>query len=755
MADMKASVLLTLKDQLTGKAKQAEAALKGLGASLKGASGASGMGAAAAAADKLAGATTRAATASREIANPWSGIGRSASAAAASINQVTAATEKAAAAQRGMNARGWASTYAGWRAENKEHDRQVRRDAAKGEGGSTILGGGGGKGGFVDKAITGFIGYQIAKGVVHGADGVVSRAGDVSAMREKLKWSLGGDKAGADAAYDKAKQLSAKYGNTTVLENMHIIDDLRANLPESFDHILKDIADPFVRMHGFFKAWEGGKHAGKAEHALKEIGAAIRAGELTGAMTGELLAQHTKALATAKIVFGEKFKVGEYFQATQKSATALSAANDTFKYVDFPVLVQRLGQGGGVSLATAFQKLVAGTRVSQGTAEAWRELGLVDMSQVELSKNGKIKAGSIVGKRWLKDGDAYGINLTDAVMTKLVPALATKGGVAGLKDLDKSWKEGNVEKLAHQLEGFRKDPAAMTQLARKLGALGYDRNATKALEELILGAPSLMRDRQRALGVQGDIEKFESYDKSKQELAASADRLLQEVSGGDLSANVGKALGGLTKDLNGIAAAVARAKAGMDKGGLLGGALGGIRGTADWLAGDKDDKGKRDWGLIGKAWDWIKGSVIGGDMSAAGTSGGYDPTRKSVAGTMLGGPDWGWRGAVAAGGLAAAAGAYDPATAAAAQMQNAQGIAGSDMPATAGAEAAPSIMGAATAPITIQAQGPQVTFNQAPPSISISVTVNATTNASPDAIGQAVASHVSNAVSGGLHDGGY
>jgi len=84
----------------------------------------------------------------------------------------------------------------------------------------------------------------------------------------------------------------------------------------------------------------------------------------------------------------------------------------------------------------------------------------------------------------------------------------------------------------------------------------------------------------------------------------------------------------------------------------------------------------------------------------------------------------------------------------------ARGLAGSQMPATAAANAQPAIMGAATAPITIQAQGPQVTFKQAPPVITLNapITINMPA-ADPGAVGAAVSAHLNKVARGALHDG--
>lgn len=363
-------------------------------------------------------------------------------------------------------------------------------------------------------------------------DDFIEKAAEMKTAQEKMRYATGGNQGLVDQATGKAFSLSSKYKNVSAVEGMHIIDDLRANLPEELGHVIDSATEPFVKMHSFFKAWNGGKHKGHAEQSLRDIGAAIRAGELTGAMSGDLLAKHVENLAIARIQFGDKFKVQEYFQATQKAATMLSAADETFKYVDFPVLVQRLSQGGGVAARGMFQKLVAGATVSQGTAEMWRALGLVNLDQVQFNKDGKIKANSLIGRNWLKGGNEYGVNMTDAIMTRLVPALATKGGIPGLAGMDKAWKAGDVGKLVHILEDLRKDPNNLVNLSRVVTALGKDPKATQGIEELILGAGSIMRDRQAMVGIKKMmLEKFQTYDKSKQTFGAQWDNMIGTLGG--------------------------------------------------------------------------------------------------------------------------------------------------------------------------------------------------------------------------------
>ena len=803
-AEMKASVLLTLKDELTGKVK---AAAKGLG-ELAGAAGkikgTTALGKMATEAGALVGAAEKAASAIARVGsisvsgNGFAAATKAADAYAAAAGRAAAASHKAAsAASVAARPTGADIYYHGAKAEAAAKGRtpimavrgsETERATAiannldranptmyAGKKGAALLekhtaeelerqkAGGGGGGGFMagagNKAMGAYFGYQIAKGGLHAVDSVVSKVGDVSAMREKLTWAMGGDKAGADAAYAKALELSGKYKNTTVLENLHVIDDLRANLPETMDHILHDAADPFVKMHGFFKAWQGGKHAGTAEHALKDVGAAIRAGELTGISSADDLVKHTQAIAKARILFGEKFSVPEYLQGVQKSATALSSADDTYKYVDFPILLQRLSQKAGVALRVGFQKFVAGATVSQEVAENWRKLDLVDMDKVKLDKGGQIKAASLLGTSWLKIGDELGVNSADAIMTKVVPALAEKGGLKDLAGLDEAWKAGDVERAAQIMKKFRANAGNMVKLSQAAIGLAKDPSAALLLEETITGAPSNLRERQRSKAIDGNVEKFSTYDKAKQELSAQADRLLQTVAGDDVDGLLGKAASaaagfignlathlevfkGVSKAVEGIDAEIAAInKTGPE-----------TEGWGSWFA-RKLGFGKSDSALPMYASPATVQDIqaYGALPSGAGGVAGAKARAEAAGGRyQLGGSEL--AEAQAAGGADVFADAGAAAAEATAKLR--EFAAGPQVPTMLGGAMADTAQPQAPESIAIVAEGPSVTFNQAPPNISVNTTINVTTNAAPAEIGAAVGGHVSTAVRGAMHDGG-
>lgn len=778
-AQMKASVLLAFKVAGQDLVKAAQKGLEGIGGAAAKVKGTNALGKMAGEATALAGAADKAAASLSRVgaAGATSGAGAGLAAAARQADNLTAAANRAAAATQKAAAAGAAAQKAASGAtviagrsgpvpvRGADHERATaiatNLDRAnpgryKGVKGGELLekdvaeamkaeakgGAPGVLGGIANKAIGTYVGYQMVKGVAHGADHTLAKVADVEAMREKLKWSLGGDKAGADAAYAKAMELSGKYKNTTVLENLHIIDDLRANLPETMDHILADATDPFVKMHSFFKGWEGGRHKGHAEGALKEVGAAIRAGELTANVTGAQLADYVQTIATARAVMGDKFKVSDYLTMVRQASIDLAGASKTFQMVDAPVLAQAMGAPrAGTALQSIGQRLVAGNRIQNQVAEGWRRLGLVDESALSASdynKKGEIVGSHLKGKKWLKDADMLANRPTDFVMKQLMPALE-RDGFRSLKgaEMRKAWEAKDADKLTHLMSDFTKGEGNLAELRRRVGPLASDPVLAKAIETLFERAPSIARDEQRIAAVPKNLEDFQSYDKAKQAVSAQADRLWQSLLG----------TGGVQRALTGLAGFLGKASDAInsipDQNKQLSRELDllfGRNGDGHQFANDADARAggpaiwSRWWnkammlgsGEAEEIWNW--GKLPEGGAAAKAGAVGFD-----------GGEEAGRARAAAAGGRYQLAGS---------ELAEAQAALDTAPPAP------PEITGQATAPITIQQTPTQVTFNQAPPNISINVTVNATTNASAGEIGAAAAGQVRSALGGALHDGG-
>jgi hypothetical protein len=388
----------------------------------------------------------------------------------------------------------------------------------------------------------------------HIGDKLVQRAASVDTMLSKIRLAVGGNESDVTAAYNKAIELSGTYQNTTVAENLKIMNDLRANLPETFAKIVNESAAPLVKLHSFYKAWEGGKHADVAQKSVEAIGAAIRSGELLGNATGEDLARHAEAIARGYVTFGDKYNVKSYFQGTQKAAAALVGASDQYKQIDFPILLQRLNQGGAAALQQINQR-ISGARLFGANLENFRALGLVNMDEFgpgDFNKQGKLKAGSALGKDWLRNSTEWRTNLTDAIFKNLVPALsqpmingkANPLFVAGFKgqEISEAFAAGNIEKVTRLLTEARKTPGVAGRLQTALTGLSSFPTAQRALLETILGGGTILLHRQQYKGI-SDPSGFTSYDMAKQKLAAQADRFWQILTGRKFVPFIGAGLG--------------------------------------------------------------------------------------------------------------------------------------------------------------------------------------------------------------------
>jgi hypothetical protein len=536
------------------------------------------------------GAAANQAEAALNRIKPPAGLG----VAAREMDAVAAATKRAGTAmvQTGtatrMNARDWSSTYASWRAENKALEREMRqtqRTAQEHAGwwqrnkgsfmGGLAQGGAHSALGYrgssmLEKGMGAWMGWTLGSMAVHGADKAVTKAAEVDTMRRKLAFVLG-DQGLADAAVDKAFSLSGVYQNTKVSENLEIIDDLRANLPEKFPKILEEATEPFVKLYSFWKAWDGGKHKDAAKSALKDVGLAIRSGELSGKITHDELEAHARNLSIAKAVFGEKFKMSEYFAAQKAANTAFPAMSDDFKYLGFNVLVQRLGQKAGVATGTMFAKMLQGIRMPGYSGKAWRDLGLMDESlirsgQIELDKNGNPKGSSLAGKKWLVDQDLAAGNPMEYMLRRIFPALQKSGKVGGLDagGIVRALDSGNVEALAAGIKAINK-----VDLARALGPLGYDRSAVMGLFENAMMAANILRDTHTWAQVEESMKKanaqFMDYFAAKTMAGDQADRFWQALTGKDfvpwISGNIQKVgqgfswLADVTKQSGGVRSA--------------------------------------------------------------------------------------------------------------------------------------------------------------------------------------------------------
>lgn len=556
-------------------------------------------------AQKMAGAVNAAGAAANGMAAALEKSGAAGSAAAAGYRAATSAAREYAAAANsaaksaasGAAGRGGPMVFAGgMRYEAKEAARldrlqnnMIARAEAKAEmkrmglegsgGGATVIGAGG-------RLMNAWAGIELARMGLHGIDKTVQHVADLDTQRRKLALALGSTPeayADADAAVVKAKQLAARYTNTTAAENMKILDDLRANYPEGIHELTNEMLEPFVKLHSFFKSYKGGKHAGEAEKSLQDINTAIRSGELGGNVTAKQAAEWAEQLSVMRVVYGDKLKIDEFFKAQKAARYSLPGTSDRFKTSVFPAMVQAMGIGAGVASATTFNKMIGGITVHQSTAEFWRELGLVNMDQVRLKK-GKIDPSSLAGKNWVKGGDLYATDPDYFMTDVLLPALARSGKVTGLTpevatSLAKSYHALDAMGVGRELQKFVKEPSFVQALA----PLGKDRNA---VQQFFLGMErlaSFAKDQDQVDRVRRGGISFDNYDTAKQSVSAQWDALLNSMFGKDSMGVMISGLHGLAGALRALSDTVTRAKNGplgaffpKEPGGLLGG---GINGT--------------------------------------------------------------------------------------------------------------------------------------------------------------------------------
>lgn len=427
-----------------------------------------------------------------------------------------------------------------------------------GRGGSGGFFAGGGGGGALSKAMHAYFALEIGKMGVHAVDHVIGRVGDVDAMRAKLRYSLGSTPEAsdlADQAVAKAKEISGQYRNTTVLENLRIMDDLRANLPESFSQIIGEYAGTFSKLHSFLKTWRGGKHSGDIEKSLHDIDIAVRSGELGGNVTGAEMAKWAEMLAIQRAWYGEKFNLDQFFTAQKSARYSLPGTSDRFKMAVFPAMIQAMGPSAGVALATSFNKMVGGITMHQTTLDAWDRLGLVDRSKVKYGKGGHIDTKSVAGKDWVIGGDLYKTDPDLFVTRHLLPALAREGRVKALtpetaKQISEAYAANDAHALSKLLPPIVKD----TNLMQALAPLGKTQNAVQNLYIMIERMASIARDVQGLEGIRtGKDAALDTYDKAKQEVSAQANRLLISATGKDFMGAINAAMAAVASMMGGAA----------------------------------------------------------------------------------------------------------------------------------------------------------------------------------------------------------
>lgn len=798
--EMRASVLLTLKDQLSGPAAKAKDALRPLEDGIK--SSASRIKASAGTLGKeidagLKGAGTAAA---RSFETTWT----------SSLSRVRAVASETGTAignglKRAINAVG---PNVGGVLTEIENNRALRQRNYE-----------------LRPLATARAEYEAAKsGLIPAAVGAVGVVGFVEAGNKLVKLKQDMAFAGASAhevadAEAKAWALSAKYRNLSAANVLELQTEARGVFGSQHD--ATEHIDPFARGGSFLKAFDGGKHQGGVQELLAELNAAMKSGEIAGKIDPKELGEHVEQLIAMKVALG-RFKIADYLTAQRAAGVALRSADDEFRYGYFPALVQENGPSAGVMAMTAFNKIVAGVG-NRADSVGWMDrVGLLDHSKPGALKFDK--AGKVTGIKdaaGIKGSDVAAQNFPKWAWETLKPILdkETEGLTGAAKSVRESqlisrlFPDRNVAKfvteLIQQEAKLKKNAAALRKVRKDYEdyvANSYEgqkqavweqlTNITEKIGERVTPVATwLLRQTQNGLSVVADWIKGEGSTQVAAAYGIVGAAAAASLSAGLLLLRAGGRFLGLSAlaSLPGVAGAAAVAVRGLGAAlGLVGRfawpvALlsGGYEIVTHWseikerlttiwadikaAAAAAYDKGiasdeakaaaaKAGASVATAAHDVKEASGLGAVARAIDGQSEEDRKRYGVLGNgwlgqgydLLKGPAaaaWDWvKGAVSGGAPA------KPST------ELGKGFeAGPEVPTLVGGKLAADASGQAPAGVTIQAQGPQVTFNQAPPSITTNVTVNVTTNASAGEIGSAVGDAVGRSVSntGALHDGAY
>jgi hypothetical protein len=300
-------------------------------------------------------------------------------------------------------------------------------------------------------------------------------------------------------ATQKAYEMTAKYRNTGIVENLKLINDARSTFGSQHDatgHI-----DDFIKAESFLKAYQGGKGASGAHGLGAEIIAAMKSGEIAGKITPEAMKEHVAQLVGMRVAYGNNVKITDYLTAQRAGGVALRNSEDSFRYGIFPALVQENGVNAGTMMMTAFNKIVAGTGNRTQSLRAMEGIGLLNDDNVDYDKNGRVVR--LKNPSGIKGSEDAARNFPRWVMETLKPLLDVKTGGDHIKE------------------------------AQLISQLFPDRNAAKAVTEIIQQWPKLVKDAALQMQARNEYTKNGSQEGSldyqKQAFGAQLDSLAQTL----------------------------------------------------------------------------------------------------------------------------------------------------------------------------------------------------------------------------------
>ena len=369
----------------------------------------------------------------------------------------------------------------------------------------------------MNAAATGLMTFGLGNSAVRGLDHIVEKAADLQTIQAKL--AQAGVSAGElQRGTTKSFALAGKYRNLSATEVLELINDARTNLIGSFDDILQNI-EPLTRLGAFMKAFDGGKHAGKHKDLLNELNFAMQSGELLSKVSAKEIGQHAEMMGVMKVAFGSKFKAAQYLTAQRNTNSALLSMDDEMKYAFFPALAQSLGVRAGTGLATMTNKLLSGIMIRDSSVKLADSLNLLDKGTYSINGKGKVTKAAD-GLRW-NNQDLYAANPVRWIYEELLPKI--QGKVRGLDAaaFNKAFETGDQHALEEIIKHIDKG-----DLTRVLGQLMYDRTAKNFIEEAIVMAAKILKDKSQIDRVNRNFDAFNTYDKSKQGFFAAFDDFL-------------------------------------------------------------------------------------------------------------------------------------------------------------------------------------------------------------------------------------
>lgn len=280
-------------------------------------------------------------------------------------------------------------------------------------------------------------------------------------------------------AYAEAWKLTGKYTNVSAADALKTISEARMTFgsQEAATHHAED----FVKMTSFLKAYQGGAHGKGATNFEAEAIAAMKSGEIAGKIDPKDMAEHVKQLTAMRVAYGDQLKIGQYLTAQRAGGVALRNVSDDFRYGVFPALVQENGPNAGVMIMTAFNKLVAGTGNKLEALSAMSSLGLLDESKVThhplTGKVTRVEMGAVRGDK------EFAVNPGEWVEKYLKPALDRK-------------------------------TSSTVEQAQWVSKILPDRNAAKAVTEMLQQWPKLIKDAQLMLQARKALNEGAYLDKS-------------------------------------------------------------------------------------------------------------------------------------------------------------------------------------------------------------------------------------------------